>query len=329
MCQPLLARTRPRLMDSHRSAPVLAHETHSNKAKAAQKAARRVGLNSGNTSEEPTVTSNPGNVPARAEAPAIKTPGNMSSTGRAPPPAKLAGNSNSPAVPLPRLPPGNDVGAPSPITQVRSSGNVDPSISSLAENDKVRPPLGNDARTSSSVPTAARMPSPVATGAAFPGNVDPSDFLTQPEYDGVVLGVNRHSAGEPRRSAGANIVTLLNDKGLVPGNLPPEMGDIRNALEAINGHPISSLSVELIPGNIVPDGRGEGIKGGGKRVTVEFSPAGMPDNEPIDSLTMELVPGNVPQEIETMLGYLAQLEPRQIPTSAPAAARSGPGNVST
>jgi hypothetical protein len=151
--------------------------------------------------------------------------------------------------------------------------------------------------------------------AKFPGNVDPQTQHS-PDFDNVLMEFSQHKAGEVRPGhSKPKVIQVLNDKGLVPGNVPPEMGDILKVVEAANKQYLRALSVELIPGNIPPDAPFPGAKG--KQVlSVEFSPAGVPDKQAVNALTMQLTPGNIPPEMDTILSFLGASKAVQISSPA-------------
>lgn len=233
-----------------------------------------------------------------------------------------------------------DVDAPPPRTAAKpqlSAGNVPPGAPLPAEqqpgNAASEPPRGAGAastsapsRNAGNVPPGPPLDAPPArtvagagAGARFPGNVDPSKHLAAPEFDQVMAEFKaRPAAGPPPPGASQpKVISLLNARGLVPGNMPPEMGDIVKAIEAANSQQIRALKVQLIPGNIPPD-----APLAARPLGVEFSPAGGADKKAVAALTMQLTPGNVPPEIDNVLAFLSSAKAQQV--SATPAQRAGP-----
>lgn len=89
----------------------------------------------------------------------------------------------------------------------------------------------------------------------------------------------------------------MNDKGLIPGNLPPELGDILQLVNAVNSSPVKNLDLRVYPGNVPPDGAST-------PTVLEFSPGNSEDSgKEVQAVQMQLTPGNVTPELEDMLDF--------------------------
>ncbi|NJR43414.1 MAG: hypothetical protein HC767_12890 [Akkermansiaceae bacterium] len=153
--------------------------------------------------------------------------------------------------------------------------------------------LGLDAPVSS----ASTPLRPTTLAGRFPGNVDPADFLPTDEFDGVITNIAPLKSAALTGATKAKTINVLNDKGLIPGNLPPELGDILQLVNAVNTTPVKNLDLRVYPGNVPPDGSST-------PTVLEFTPGNSAGKgKDVQAVQMQLMPGNVPPGLEDMLDF--------------------------
>jgi hypothetical protein len=141
----------------------------------------------------------------------------------------------------------------------------------------------------------------------FPGNVDPADYLPTEEFANVVTRVGSVEAKLANGGTAKPVtINVMNNRGLIPGNLPPELGDILQLVNAINAAPVKNLDLRVYPGNVPPDS----ASGAGTPTVLEFSPGNSADKKDVKSVQMQLMPGNVPPELGDMLDFLGGIGPQ-------------------
>lgn len=217
-----------------------------------------------------------------------------------------------------------DMSAKSPGSDVRafavsSRGNDESvSFSSPAPTPAVAPPAaaarpataglipGNStAAPSAPAPAVAEQAKTVSRpSGSFPGNVDPADFLPEAEFGTptvTVSSVSSAPAADAKATPKVKKLEIVNDKGLIPGNLQMELGEIVNMLQAVNEEPIKYLNYKIYPGNVPPDAP----QGTPASTVLEVSPGNVaPKGVDMKAVKMELAPGNIPPDLGDMLEFL-------------------------
>eukprot|EP00892_Ulva_mutabilis_P012504 jgi/Ulvmu1/9626/UM054_0056.1 len=253
--------------------------------------------------------------PAQADTPAA-TPASKGLDAQArPAPTKKASPPTTLATPdLSPQSPGSDVRA----IAVAARGN-DESVSFSAPAPAPAAPAatptsspgslipGNSSATPSApAPAASPAAKPISRSpGSFPGNVDPADYLPEEDFGKPTVTVasakppaaakSGNQAQQPRR------LDIVNEKGLIPGNLSMELGEIVNLLQAVNAEPIKYLNYKVYPGNVPPDAP----VGTVASTVLEFSPGNAPpQGGDMKAVKMELAPGNIPPDLGDMIEFL-------------------------
>ena len=131
----------------------------------------------------------------------------------------------------------------------------------------------------------------------FPGNVDPADFLPD-DFDGIVTSVTPLKTAAMTGAPKAQTINVMNAKGLIPGNLPPELGDILQLVNAVNTTPVKNLDLRVYPGNVPYD------SASGSATVLEFTPGNSAGKgKVVQAVQMQLTPGNVTPEVGDMLEF--------------------------
>lgn len=163
---------------------------------------------------------------------------------------------------------------------------------------------GNSAAAASTPAPKVVDPKPVSrTAGNFPGNVDPADFLPVEEFGKATVTVASAKSPDstPAAAAPAKRLEIVNDKGLIPGNLQMELGEIVNFLQAVNAEPIKYLNYKIYPGNVPPDAP----LGTPASTVLEFAPGNSaPKGGDMKAVKMELAPGNIPPDLGDMIEFL-------------------------
>lgn len=140
---------------------------------------------------------------------------------------------------------------------------------------------------------------PTTVSGRFPGNVDPADFLPTEEYEGIVTNVTPLKTAAMTTATKAKTINVMNEKGLIPGNLPPELGDILQLVNAVNTTPVKNLDLRVYPGNVPPDAASAGTP-----TVLEFAPGNsVAKGKDVQAVQMQLMPGNVTPGLEDMLDF--------------------------
>lgn len=268
--------------------------------------------------------STPPKPSAPAEAPKPPAPTQASGSGTPAPQA-------TPSSPDAAGPPANSKPAEAATTNVSSTTTPPPSSTLALQNPSKNPgPVtlatpdlassrsnemrprsvarGNEDSVSFSTGTAAvssgnaslGLDAPVSAKALtgrFPGNVDPADFLPD-DFEGIVTSVTPLKTAAMAGAPKAQTINVMNSKGLIPGNLPPELGDILQLVNTVNTTPVKNLDLRVYPGNVPYD------SASGPATVLEFSPGNSAGKgKDVQAVQMELKPGNVTPELSDMLDF--------------------------
>lgn len=162
-------------------------------------------------------------------------------------------------------------------------------------------PGNSSAGVSPPAPSAPAAKTVSRPSGSFPGNVDPADFLPEEDFGKAKVTVASAAAVDAKSGGEAKKLKIVNDKGLIPGNLQMELGEIVNLLQAVNDEPIKYLNYKIYPGNVPPDAP----QGTPVSTVLEFSPGNAaPKGGDMKAVKMELPPGNIPPDLGDMLEFL-------------------------
>lgn len=282
----------PQTISGDAKPPAPAQDKPSAPADAVKPPAPTQASGSGSPAPQSTPSSPDAAVPPPSSKPEASTT-NVSSNSAAPQASNLAlkgGKSAGPVLASPTpLAGGNDV---RPLSVARGNDDsVSFSTGTKAAASGGNSTLGLDAPVSS----AATPLRPTTAAGRFPGNVDPADFLPD-DFNTVTTSVSPLKTAAMTSATKAKTINVMNEKGLIPGNLPPELGDILQLVNAVNTTPAKTLDLRVYPGNVPYESNTPTV--------LEFSPGNSAGKgESVNSVKMALTPGNVTPGVEDMLDF--------------------------
>lgn len=288
----LQASPAPQTVSGDAKPPAPAQDKPSAPADAVKPPAPTQASGSGSPAPQSTPSSPDAAVPPPSSKPEASTT-NVSSNSAAPQASNLAlkgGKSTGPVLASPTpLAGGNDV---RPLSVARGNDDsVSFSTGTKASASGGNSTLGLDAPVSS----AATPLRPTTAAGRFPGNVDPADFLPD-DFNTVTTSVSPLKTAAMTSATKAKTINVMNEKGLIPGNLPPELGDILQLVNAVNTTPAKTLDLRVYPGNVPYESSTPTV--------LEFSPGNsVGKGESVNSVKMALTPGNVTPGVEDMLDF--------------------------